>query len=106
MIERLEKMLADGQDSATLRFGLGNAYLKDNPARAAEHLAQAVAQDPDYSAAWKLLGRALAASGEHARAAEAFTAGIAVAERHGDVQAAKEMQVFLKRARKAAADRG
>ena len=106
MIERLEKMLADGQDSAMLRFGLGNAYLKDDPARAAEHLARAVAQDPDYSAAWKLFGRALAANGEHARAAEAFASGIAVAERRGDVQAAKEMQVFLKRAQKAAGDPG
>ncbi|MEQ8661194.1 MAG: tetratricopeptide repeat protein [Gammaproteobacteria bacterium] len=104
MIERLEKMLAAGQDSAALRFGLGNAYLERDPAQAAVHLARAVEQDPEYSAAWKLLGRALAASGEHAQAAQAFASGIAVAERRGDVQAAKEMQVFLKRARKALAN--
>ena len=35
MIERLERMLAAGQDSAPLRFGLGNAYLHRDPALAA-----------------------------------------------------------------------
>ncbi|MEQ8230523.1 MAG: tetratricopeptide repeat protein [Gammaproteobacteria bacterium] len=104
MIDRLEKMLAAGQDSAALRFGLGNAYLKNDPVKAAEHLASAVAQDPEYSAAWKLLGRALDASGEHAQAADAFAAGIEVAERRGDVQAAKEMRVFMRRAQRAAGE--
>jgi predicted Zn-dependent protease len=104
MAERLERLLADGQDSPTLRFGLGNAWLAGDPARAAVHLEAAVAQDPAYSAAWKLLGRARTALGEDAAAIVAYEQGIAAAKRSGDVQAAKEMQVFLKRLRKAGGD--
>jgi len=102
VIEALEKMLAAGQDSSTLRFGLGNAYLARDPANAAVHLRRAVELDPAYSAAWKLLGRALAASGDADAASAAFSRGIAIAESRGDVQAVKEMRVFLKRLRKAA----
>lgn len=104
MIENFERMLASGQDNALLRFSLGNAYLQAGEARAAvTHLREAVAQDPQYSAAWKLLGKALMAAGEPAEAAAVYTRGIEVAEGRGDKQAAKEMQVFLRRARKALA---
>ena len=101
--ERFEALLAAGKDGALLRFGLGMHYLKaGNPARAAEHLRRAVEQDPAYSAAWKLLGRALADSGAGAEAMEAYRTGIAAAEKRGDKQAAKEMTVFLRRLEKAA----
>lgn len=100
-VERFEAMLAAGKDSALLRFSLGMQYLKDgDAARAAGHLRAAVAQDGDYSAAWKLLGRALAESGQRAEAIEAYRSGIAAAERRGDKQAAKEMAVFLRRLEK------
>jgi Tfp pilus assembly protein PilF len=102
IIDNFEAMLARGQDSALLRYSLGNEYLKaDDAAKAADHLAEAVRLDPGYSAAWKLYGKALAALGSHAQAIEAFDQGIATAESKGDVQAAKEMRVFRKRAEKA-----
>jgi hypothetical protein len=44
---------------------------------------------------------ALAALGHHVEAVAAFDQGIATAESKGDVQAAKEMRVFRKRAQKA-----
>lgn len=98
VIENFEKLLAKGQDSALLRYGLGNEYLKAGDAdRAVEHLAQAIRLDPDYSAAWKLYGKALVAAGRPDEAAGAYEQGIAAAEKNGDVQAAKEMRVFLKR---------
>ena len=97
LIENLESMLAAGRDDALLRFSLGNAYLKDQPARAAEHLARAVALNPDYSAAWKILGKALTAAARDDEAIEAYRHGIAAADRNGDGQAAKEMGVFLRR---------
>ena len=53
--------------------------------------------DPGYSAAWKLLGRALEACEDFSGALDAYREGIAVAERKGDKQAAKEMQVFARR---------
>ena len=97
LVANLEKQLAAGQDTAVLRFSLGNAYLSTDPARAAAHLARAVEIDPKYSAAWKLLGKALAAAGRANEARDAYTQGIAVAEAKGDIQAAKEMKVFLRR---------
>lgn len=55
-------MLAHGPDSEMLRFTVGNAYLSDGQAAlAVEYLELAVQLKPDYSAAWKMSGRALAA---------------------------------------------
>jgi Tfp pilus assembly protein PilF len=99
-------MLAAGRDGALLRFSLGNEYLKGGEAaRAVPHLQQAVALDPGYTAAWKLLGRALVDSGEPAAALAAYREGIAVAQRKGDKQAGKEMDVFARRIERALADR-
>ena len=101
-IERFEALLAAGKDSALLRFSLGMQYLKSaQPARAVEHLRAAVAHDPGYSAAWKLLGKGLTEAGESTQAMEAYRRGIAAAEAKGDKQAAKEMTVFLRRLEKA-----
>jgi predicted Zn-dependent protease len=101
--QRFEALLASGKDSALLRFSLGMHYLKSGEnARAAEHLRRAVAQDADYSAAWKLLGKALADSGARDDAVMAYRNGIEAAGRRGDKQAAKEMTVFLRRLEKEA----
>lgn len=95
---RFEALLAAGKDGPLLRFGLGSHYLgAGDPARAAEHLRAAVAQDPDYSAAWKLLGKALQAAGDAAGAMQAWRSGIAAADKRGDKQAAREMGVFVRR---------
>lgn len=102
LIERFEGLLAGGKDNALLRFSLGGEYLKaGDAAKAAEHLRAAVAHDAAYSAAWKLLGKALAAGGDTGGARDAYRRGIEAAESRGDKQAAKEMAVFLKRLEKA-----
>lgn len=98
MIERLQALLASGKDNALLRFSLGAAYLKaGDAAGACTHLARALEHDPQYSAAWKLYGRALTDTGALAAALSAYRRGIAVAEKKGDKQAAKEMLVFSRR---------
>lgn len=103
VIANLERLLDGPRDTALLRFSLGNEYLKaGDPATAAAHLQVAVAKDPAYSAAWKLLGRALADAGRPGEALDAYRNGIAVAERRGDKQAAKEMSIFARRLEKAA----
>jgi Tfp pilus assembly protein PilF len=61
------------------------------------HLRAALAFDPRYSAAWKLLGRAESEAGAFAEARETYRQGIAAAEAKGDIQAAKEMTVFARR---------
>lgn len=101
LIENFEKMLASGKDAPLLRFSLGSEYLKAaQPQRAAEHLRAAVAFDASYSAAWKLLGKALAEVGRPQAALDAYRQGIAVAAKKGDEQAAREMTVFAKRIQK------
>jgi len=101
LIARFEQMLASGKDTALLRFSLGNEYLKRGDAqRAADHLARAVELDPKYSAAWKLLGKALADANRKSDALAAYRQGITVAETKGDKQAAKEMSVFARRIEK------
>ncbi len=103
-IESLEKMLGGPRDGALLRFSLGNEYLKAGaPDKAATQFQAAVERDPNYSAAWKALGKATAEAGDSASAAVAYENGIRVAESRGDIQAAKEMSVFLRRLQKAAA---
>ena len=100
-IENLKNMLEQGQDNVILRFGLGHALLKANQtSEAIIHLRAALKFDPEYSAAWKLLGKALAASGETQQAIDSYLKGIEVAEKKGDIQAIKEMRVFLKRLKK------
>lgn len=102
-IESLVAMLDRGQDSALLRFSLGNEYLGvDEYTLAAEHLQHAVELDPSYSAAWKLLGTALAGQKATAGAIDAYRRGIEIAVANGDRQAAKEMTVFLRRLEKGA----
>ncbi len=101
MIKNLEAMLEKGQDSPLLRLSLGNAYLSEGDSgTAAVHLAEAVRQKPDYSAAWKAYGKALVEAGRDAEAESAYVRGIEVAEANGDKQAVKEMSVFLKRLRR------
>ncbi len=94
-------MLARGEDNATMRFALGSAYLKAGDSnKAVGHLSVAVDLDPDYSAAWKLLGKAQTEAGLPAAAIETYRRGIDVATRRGDRQAVREMQVFLRRLNK------
>lgn len=102
IITQLEKLIGGPRDGALLRYSLGSEWLKaGDPGKAAASLREAVARDPEYSAAWKLLGRALSESGDPAGALAAYEDGIRVAEKRGDVQAAKEMSVFARRLRKA-----
>ena len=102
MLENLHGMLERGVDSALLRYSLGNELLKVGDADTAViHLREALRFDADYSAAWKMLGKALNSAGNYAEAVDVLGQGIEVAERQGDIQAAKEMGVYRKRAQQA-----
>lgn len=98
MRKMLEDRIAAGGDTALARFALGKLCLDEkNHDAAATHLGRAVELDPLYAAAWSLLGKARTAAGEHAAAMDAYRAGITVAEQKGELQAARQMRVFLKR---------
>ena len=101
IVDNLEAMLARGQDNALLRFSLGGEYLKlGQLTQSLAHLQRAVELDPGYSAAWKLYGKALVQAGRTEEAVGVFDAGIRAARERGDIQAAKEMEVFRRRAAK------
>lgn len=94
----LEKLLAGGTDTALLRFSLAGACRGEGRLdEAIVHARRAVELEPDYSAAWKLYAGLLAQTKRVTEALLVYERGIEVAEKGGDVQAAKEMRVFLKR---------
>jgi len=96
--KRLRALIADGHDAAPVRVSLAQACLgRGDAADALEHLDKAVALDPDYTVAWKILGRALHQDGRDEEAGRAWRRGLELARAHGDRQAEREMQVFLKR---------
>jgi hypothetical protein len=101
-IESLEKMLGGPRDGALLRFSLGNEYLKAEsrpkppqpfrpPSTATRTIPPPGRPRQGTPCQWRR-GGALAA----------YEKGIAVADARGDIQAAKEMNVFARRLRKAA----
>jgi len=103
LIASLRQQCGGSRDGALLRFSLGNALLADGDAHAAiDELRRAVAFDPTYSAAWKLLGKACLDAGQTQAAADAWRSGVAAAVQRGDKQAEKEMGVFLRRLEKTA----
>ncbi|MGV6806311.1 MAG: tetratricopeptide repeat protein [bacterium] len=98
MIENLENMLASGDDSPMLRFGLGSAYYHQGDFdRAIIHLQACIEQDSNYSAAYKVLGQSLAKAGAIEKARLTYEKGLRVSEEKGDKQTEKEIRVFLKR---------
>jgi Tfp pilus assembly protein PilF len=97
-IETFKSLLEKGNDNALLRYSLGNEYFKENDfERAILHLNKAIEFNQSYSAAWKLLAKTLSENKQITAAIKAYEKGINIAEENGDKQAAKEMQVFLKR---------
>ena len=100
-VERCEAILAGGDDSARLRFALGIEYAKlAETARAIQHLHAAVTLDPEFSAAWKLLGKTQIEAGLLDDAIVSYQEGVRAATKSGSVQAAREMKVFLRRLQK------
>jgi Flp pilus assembly protein TadD len=98
LIASLRAQCGGPRDGALLRFSLGNALLEQGEhVTAAEEFRRAVSFDANYSAAWKLLGKACLALQDEAGAAQAWRQGIEVARARGDKQAEKEMVVFLRR---------
>lgn len=101
-IAQLLDIVAAEPDDGLARFMLGRELLAARrPDEAAEHLAMAVQLTPDHTASYRELGNALAATGRGEEALAAWADGLAVAERTGDLQTAKEMRVFRNRVLKA-----
>lgn len=101
-IAEFKEVLEIMPDDPVVRFGLAGAYLDAGDAEAAvTEYAEAIRLKPDYTAAHRGLGRALERAGRRAEAVAAYGRGLEVAGRTGDLQTAKEIEVFLRRLEKA-----
>ena len=96
---RMRDLLAKDPSDAMLWFGLGCALLElSDPCEAVSAFEQATEIDPDYTAAFRDLGRAHLENGNGCEAARVFAHAIALAEKTGDLQTGREIHVFLRRA--------
>jgi len=96
-IKQLEDLVRQNPENALMHYTLGIEYLRaGEDDKAIATLKKTVSLEPEYSAAYRELGKALLKS-DSKQAMEIFNKGIAVAEEKGDIQTAKEMRVFLKR---------
>ena len=89
-------------DDPVARIGLATAYLEAGQAEdAIREFTGTIRLKPDYTAAHRGLGRALEKAGRAEEAKAAYLKGIEVGHATGDLQAIKEMEVFLKRLERA-----
>lgn len=96
--ETFRKLLEKQPDNPMILYSLGNELFKEGSyGEARDHLSRAVANKPDYSVAYRTLGRAHYELHENAEARQAFDRGREVAEENGDLQTVKEIDVFLRR---------
>lgn len=97
----LQALLGSDRDGAMLRLTLARAYLQQQqPQAALEQLRQALEFDPDYTAAWKLLGQLHNDLGHHSEALQAWQKGVDASSKRGDQQTGKELAVFIRRLQK------
>ncbi len=97
-IEQFKEAVELFPDDVVARFGLATAYLDAGQAAdAAREFQWVVDAKPDYTAAFRGLGRALERLERIEEAKEVYRRGIAVGERTGDLQTKKEMEIFLRR---------
>lgn len=99
--DMFRKLLEKDPENPMVLCSLGIELFKEKEYREArEHLARAVENKPDYSVAYRTLGRAHYELGENSEARRVFETGREVAERNGDLQTVKEIDVFTKRLEK------
>ena len=97
-VEQFKEVVELFPDDVVARFGLATAHLEAGEATDAIREFQTVLQmKPDYTAAYRGLGRALERANRIEEAREVYRRGISVGEQTGDLQTKKEMEVFLRR---------
>jgi uncharacterized protein HemY len=105
--EMFRKLLERDPNNPMVLYSLGNELFKEERyPEARDHLRRAVENKPDYSVAYRMLGRAHYELGEDAEAKEVFERGREVAKENGDLQTVKEIDVFRRRLDKRAAGEG
>jgi predicted Zn-dependent protease len=99
--DMFRKLLQRDPTNPMVLYSLGNELFKEGRYReASDHLQRAVANKPDYSVAYRMLGRTHFELHENAEARNVFLKGKEVAQKNGDLQTLKEIDVFLRRLQK------
>jgi uncharacterized protein HemY len=89
-------MVADQPDNEMIWYGLANEYVKEERwPEAAAALRRVIELKPDYTAAYQMLGTALAQNGETEEARRVWTQGIAVAQQTGAWKAQQHIQSLM-----------
>ena len=105
--EMFRKLLEKDPENPMILFSLGNELFKEGEyAQARDYLQRAVENKPDYSVAYRTLGRAHYELREYSEARRAFTEGREVAQKNGDLQTVREIDVFMRRLEKREAGEG
>ena len=99
--DMFRKLLDRDPSNPMVLYSLGNELFKEGHfVVARDRLQQAVENKPDYSVAYRMLGRAHYELHENTEARNVFLKGKEVAQENGDLQTVKEIDVFLRRLHK------
>jgi predicted Zn-dependent protease len=105
--EMFRRLLEKDPNNTMILFSLGSELFKEGRYQEArELLARAVENKPDYSVAYRMLGRTHYELDENAEARRVFTKGREVAKENGDLQTVREIDVFLHRVERREAGEG
>ncbi len=95
-IEIFEQMAQSAPQDAMVWYGLASEYTKlENWAKATEALRRVIEINPDYTAAYQMLGTALDNQGEREEARRIWQEGIKAADRTGAWKARQHMEGLL-----------
>jgi Flp pilus assembly protein TadD len=96
-LEQFRQIVDMDPDDYFSHFGYASALFDaGHYQEAVQEYREAIRLKPDYSAAIRDLGRALEKIGAFDEAMQVYREGMPIAERNGDLQTMKEMQVFLR----------
>lgn len=100
-VEMFSKLLDRDPENPMVLYSLGSELFKEERyEEARDRLRKAVENKPDYSVAYRALGRALYELEEDEDALQVFERGREIAQSNGDLQTVKEIDVFTRRLHK------
>ena len=99
--DMFRKLLEKDPTNPMILYSLGNELFKEGRyEEACDLLQRTIENKQDYSVAYRMLGRAHFELHENSEARRVFLKGKEVAQKNGDLQTVKEIDVFMRRLEK------